>query len=264
PFDYSDLELGDEETATEQLANASSTSVLDTSAGQGLPTTPVLMPPADQSTSRKLPWGDGDTDHSIPGETPDGSTSVFSSNSTRTIGAKSTGWLSDTDGQPIEEDMTSRTGKGKSSAGKQAAGAKARVARSTTERKRLDVADASPPVAHAEKKPTVPDSSGPLPALSSFSELQAMAERNPEDLSTLMALASAFTQSGELDSALRVYRRILKKRTISPGILSMVADEIDDLASEAGNLPRYHQVLGDLYMKQGRYKEAIEEYNKMG
>ncbi|HUP27608.1 MAG TPA: hypothetical protein VM409_04165, partial [Chloroflexia bacterium] len=142
PFDYSDLELGDEETATEQLANASSTSVLDTSAGQGLPTTPVLMPPADQSTSRTLPWDDGDTDHSIPGETSDGSTSVFSSSSTRTIGAKSTGWLSDTDGQPIEEDMTSRTGKGKSSAGKQATGAKARVARSTTERKRLDVADA--------------------------------------------------------------------------------------------------------------------------
>lgn len=79
-----------------------------------------------------------------------------------------------------------------------------------------------------------------------------------------MALASAYAQSGEYDSALRVYRRALKKRNLSLAMLEVIADEISDLEADAADLPRFHQVLGDLYMKQGRYKDAIDEYNKIG
>ncbi|MEO6457055.1 MAG: tetratricopeptide repeat protein, partial [Chloroflexia bacterium] len=91
-----------------------------------------------------------------------------------------------------------------------------------------------------------------------------MADHNPDDLSTQMALASAYAQSGEYDAALRTYRRALKKRTMSPAMLEVIADELSDIEAEAAHLPRFHQVLGDLYMKQGRYKDAIDEYNKIG
>ena len=97
-----------------------------------------------------------------------------------------------------------------------------------------------------------------------FEALHEMADRNPDDLSTQMALAAAYAQSGEYDAALRTYRRTLKKRSMSPAMLDVIAEELSDIEAEASNLPRFHQVLGDLYMKQGRYQEAIDEYNKIG
>jgi tetratricopeptide (TPR) repeat protein len=51
---------------------------------------------------------------------------------------------------------------------------------------------------------------------------------------------------------------------MSPAMLDVIAEELSDIEAEASNLPRFHQVLGDLYMKQGRYQEAIDEYNKIG
>jgi hypothetical protein len=107
-------------------------------------------------------------------------------------------------------------------------------------------------------------SSGPLPELDSFDELQDMTNRNPDDLSAHMALAAAYTQAGELDPALRVYRRLLKKRNLSTTMMQMIADELAEFERDARGQPRFHQVLGDLYMKQGLYREAIEEYNKIG
>jgi|GEM_PF-4871134 len=107
-------------------------------------------------------------------------------------------------------------------------------------------------------------SSGPLPELDSFDELQEMTNRNPDDLSAHMALAAAYTQAGELDPALRVYRRLLKKRNLSTTMMQMIADELAEFERDARGQPRFHQVLGDLYMKQGLYREAIEEYNKIG
>ncbi len=117
----------------------------------------------------------------------------------------------------------------------------------------------------AEAENIFPDKlgSGPLPALESYGELQELAQDNPDDISTHMALATAYTQSGEIDAALRVYRRILKKQSVTPAILQMIADELGDLEPEMSGHPRYHQVLGDLLMKQGLYQDAIKEYNKI-
>jgi hypothetical protein len=105
--------------------------------------------------------------------------------------------------------------------------------------------------------------SGPLPSLDGFDELQAMVAANPGDVGAHMALALAYTQVGDLDTALRVYRRILKKRAITPGVLQLIIEELSDLEGEANGRAHFHQVRGDLYMKQGRFQEAVQEYNKI-
>jgi hypothetical protein len=105
--------------------------------------------------------------------------------------------------------------------------------------------------------------SGPLPTLDGFDELQAMVATNPNDIGAHMALALAYTQVGDLDTALRVYRRILKKRKISPGVLQLIIEELADFEAEATGRAHFHQVRGDLYMKQGRFQEAVQEYNKI-
>jgi pentatricopeptide repeat protein len=106
--------------------------------------------------------------------------------------------------------------------------------------------------------------SGPLPVLEGFEELHELVTYNPEDMGAHMALAAAYTQAGELDAALRVYRRMLKKRNKVPAyMLQIIAEELADFEDEFGDKPRFHQVRGDLYMKQGRFREAVEEYNKI-
>lgn len=104
---------------------------------------------------------------------------------------------------------------------------------------------------------------GPLEALQGFQDLEAIIASKPEDLGAHMALAVAYAQAGYLDHSMYEYRRLLQNRHVPTSMLQMIADQLADLEDEAGNLVRYHQALGDLYMKQGRHPEAIEEYNKI-
>jgi pentatricopeptide repeat protein len=119
---------------------------------------------------------------------------------------------------------------------------------------------------YAPKMPTPGDitTSGPLPSLDGFEDLSAWIERYPQDMGAHMALASAYTQAGDIDTALRVYRRMLRKPNVSENVLRMVQDELGDLEDQAQQYPRYYQVRGDLLVRQGHRREAIEEYNKLG
>jgi pentatricopeptide repeat protein len=105
--------------------------------------------------------------------------------------------------------------------------------------------------------------SGPLPALTGYEDLVELMEKNPQDTGSYMAMATAYVNSGELESALRVYRRMIKRPGVSATLLNMVDEELEELRDAASNLPRYHQVRGDLYLKLGRHREAIDEYNKL-
>jgi hypothetical protein len=105
--------------------------------------------------------------------------------------------------------------------------------------------------------------SGPLPSLTGYEDLVELMEKNPQDTGSYMAMATAYVNAGEMESALRVYRRLIKRPGVSAMLLGMIDEELDDLRASAGNLPRYHQVRGDLYLKLGRHREAIEEYNKL-
>lgn len=105
--------------------------------------------------------------------------------------------------------------------------------------------------------------SGPLPSVAGFEDLVGWVADNPQDIGAHMALASAYAQSEDLDSALRVYRRIIKKPTTSDTTLKVIWDELSDLSPQAQHLPRFHQLSGDLLLRLGRHREAVEAYNKL-
>ena len=111
--------------------------------------------------------------------------------------------------------------------------------------------------------PTALLASGPLPEIEGFDQLQEMVTRNPDDLGAHIALAAAYAQMGDVVTELRVYRRILRKPTVSDNLIRLIAEELADCEDEMGGQPYFHQVRGDLYMKQGRFDEAIAEYNKL-
>ncbi len=105
--------------------------------------------------------------------------------------------------------------------------------------------------------------SGPLPELEGFEELHALVNQNPNDIGAHVALAAAYTQFGDMDTAIRVYRRILRKRNVSLAVLRLITEELNEFAGDLEGNPLFHQVRGDLYTRQGRNHEAIQEYNKI-
>jgi len=105
--------------------------------------------------------------------------------------------------------------------------------------------------------------SGPLPSLDGFDELQDLVALNPSDIGAHIALAAAYAQVGDVDTELRVYRRILRRPNVAPAILRLIAEELADYERQLQGQAHYHQIRGDLYMKQHRYQEAIAEYNKI-
>jgi hypothetical protein len=111
--------------------------------------------------------------------------------------------------------------------------------------------------------PTANLQSGPLPELEGFDHLRQYVLTHTDDLGAYMALASAYAQMGDLATELRVYRRVLRKPHVSTNLIRLIAEELSDCESEMSGQPQFHQVRGDLYMRQGRFQEAISEYNKI-
>jgi hypothetical protein len=68
---------------------------------------------------------------------------------------------------------------------------------------------------------------------------------------------------GDVVTELRIYRRVLRKPNVSTNIMRLISEEITDCEDEMSGHPQLHQVRGDLYMRQGRFQEAIAEYNKL-
>lgn len=129
-------------------------------------------------------------------------------------------------------------------------------------------APAQPQIQFEDEAPTMATrgdvtTSGPLPSLDNFDDLIEWIERNPYDMGAHLALAAAYQQAGDIDSTLRVYKRMLRKPNVSTNVLQMIEDELDDLESQAGEHPRYHQARGDLLVRRGRRGEAVDEYNKL-
>jgi hypothetical protein len=106
-------------------------------------------------------------------------------------------------------------------------------------------------------------SSGPLPELEGFDHLREMAQQHPDDLGAQMALAAAYAQRGDMATELRVYRRVLRKSNVSSKLMNVINEELADCEDEMSGHPQFHQARGDLLMRQGRFQEAIDEYNKL-
>ena len=114
--------------------------------------------------------------------------------------------------------------------------------------------------------PIIPEAataSGPLPVLEGFESLRNIVRQRPQDVGAHMALAVGYSQSGYYDHALYEFQRLLQQRHIPGPILQLITDRLDDIERETGYAARLHQLRGDILMKEGRFQEAIEEYNKI-
>jgi hypothetical protein len=121
-------------------------------------------------------------------------------------------------------------------------------------------------VAISTPAPPVPGASmpsGPLENIPGFEPLEAIVASKPTDFGAHMALAVRYAEEGFIDHALHEFQRLISQRGVPPSMLQIVADQVADLESQVDNKARFHKVYGDLLMKQGRFEDAIEEYNKI-
>jgi tetratricopeptide (TPR) repeat protein len=88
-------------------------------------------------------------------------------------------------------------------------------------------------------------------------------ETDPQNDVLRISLARIGWQIGIPDLAVQQYKYLIKHNRA----LDQVVDEINDLLSDSDEqklTQRLHRTLGDVYTKQGRFREAIEEYSWTG
>jgi hypothetical protein len=85
-------------------------------------------------------------------------------------------------------------------------------------------------------------------------------EAEPQNDVLRISIARIGWQIGIPDLAVQQYKYLIKHNRS----LDQVVDEINDLLSDSDEqklMQRLHRTLGDAYTKQGRFREAIEEYS---
>jgi hypothetical protein len=85
-------------------------------------------------------------------------------------------------------------------------------------------------------------------------------EADPQNDVLRLSVARIGGQIGMPDLAVQHYKYLIKHKRL----LDQVVEELSDLISDSDDgqlLQRLHRVLGDAYTKQGRFREAVEEYS---
>ena len=85
-----------------------------------------------------------------------------------------------------------------------------------------------------------------------------MVKSNPRDLVANLELADAYYQQGQYNQSITYYTGAIKAAD-KPG-LEQLAGRLRGIVKENGASPRFHHVLGDVYMKQGQASLALNEY----
>jgi tetratricopeptide (TPR) repeat protein len=81
----------------------------------------------------------------------------------------------------------------------------------------------------------------------------------PDDYPARLALARQRRQEGNLDEALVEYRAVLKNAS---DLFGDVLEDLRAMVAEAPEQPQVHRLLGDAYIQQGDYLNALESYNR--
>jgi hypothetical protein len=85
-------------------------------------------------------------------------------------------------------------------------------------------------------------------------------EADPQNHMLRLSVARAGGQLGNPDFSIQQYRYLMKHNAL----LDMIVDDLQDLIADADErqlLRRLHRTLGDVYTKQGRLNEAMDEYS---
>jgi tetratricopeptide (TPR) repeat protein len=89
--------------------------------------------------------------------------------------------------------------------------------------------------------------------------LLAPKEAEPKDYPARLERARARLKKGQIEDALTDYRLVLKN---APDLLGDVMSDLNGSLEEAPDHPEVHRLLGDAYIRQGNYLQALEAYNR--
>jgi tetratricopeptide (TPR) repeat protein len=98
-----------------------------------------------------------------------------------------------------------------------------------------------------------------LAELNEPNPLPALEAAEPKDYPARLERARQRLETGQIDEALFDYRMVLKN---APDLLSDVMSDLNESLEEAPDHPEVHRLLGDAYIRQGNYLQALEAYNR--
>jgi tetratricopeptide (TPR) repeat protein len=96
-----------------------------------------------------------------------------------------------------------------------------------------------------------------IPGLETF---ESQLSTDPTNHSLRLALARMVTQAGAFQVAAKHYRQLIKQGAMLDDIVEDLQFQIED-ENQPESLRQMHRLLGDVYSKQGRFQEAMVEYN---
>jgi tetratricopeptide (TPR) repeat protein len=90
--------------------------------------------------------------------------------------------------------------------------------------------------------------------------IHAMLSANPENDAMRLAVARMSQQTNDVGQAIEQYKQLIKRGNLLDEVVVDLQDSIAD-TDDPQMLRRLHRLLGDAYMKQNRFREAMDEYS---
>jgi hypothetical protein len=120
------------------------------------------------------------------------------------------------------------------------------------------------PVASSDLRPPTKSSDSFIPTGNEeIDSYLRQLDSEPENYGLCLAIARVGLQTERFDMAFHHYKRLIHNHAL----LDEVVDDMHDFIGECGDrnlLQRLHRLLGDAYIKQKRFSEAIAAYNWRG
>jgi tetratricopeptide (TPR) repeat protein len=97
-------------------------------------------------------------------------------------------------------------------------------------------------------------------ASNDLSAVRSMLESDPENDAMRLAVARMSQQTNDVGQAIEHYKHLIKRSSLLDEVVVDLQDTITD-TDDPQVLRRLHRLLGDAYMKQNRFREAMDEYS---
>jgi len=96
----------------------------------------------------------------------------------------------------------------------------------------------------------------PIPAGELFETYKGNLDQNPDDHVSRLALARALRTNREVIASLDQYETLIE----SSQLLQDVTDDLSSVVEEQTEMPRAHRLLGDVFVRRGMLREALDAY----
>ena len=118
------------------------------------------------------------------------------------------------------------------------------------------IAETPVPAARVEQEIAPRAEPQPIPAGELFETYRSNLEQNSEDHVSRLALARALRTNREVVASLDQYESLIE----SAQLLQDVTDDLSVLVEEQTEMPRAHRLLGDVYVRRGMLRDALDAY----